>query len=234
VWSAANGKAAHPNARFTAPAKQCPTISPRLDDPLGVPISAIIFGGRRARVTPLVFQTRNWQHGVFVGATMGSETTAAATGAVGVLRRDPMAMLPFCGYNAADYLGHWLAMGRRLTHPPAIFNVNWFRTDTEGKFLWPGFGENLRVLLWIIQRCQNTGAAADTPIGLVPPPNAIQLGGVNLADGAMNELLNLDRTGWINEVAEQQKFFEQFGDRLPNELSEERSDLAARLSRSVG
>jgi phosphoenolpyruvate carboxykinase (GTP) len=234
VWSAANGKAAHPNARFTAPARQCPSISPRLDDPQGVPISAIIFGGRRARVAPLVFQSRNWQHGVFVGASMGSETTAAATGAVGVLRRDPMAMLPFCGYNMADYFRHWLAMGRKLKLPPPIFHVNWFRTDRDGNYLWPGFGENLRVLHWIIARSRNEGEATETPIGSVPTPSAISQDGLDLPSGAICELLHIDRTAWANEVTEQQTFFDQFGDRLPQELQVERTELAARLSRTVG
>jgi phosphoenolpyruvate carboxykinase (GTP) len=233
-WSATNGKAAHPNSRFTAPARQCPSISPRLDDPQGVPISAIIFGGRRARVAPLVFQSRNWQHGVFVGASMGSETTAAATGAVGVLRRDPMAMLPFCGYNMADYFRHWLAIGRRLKQPPPIFHVNWFRTDRDGNYLWPGFGENLRVLRWIIERSWNDGEGDETPIGTVPTPSAIPQDGLDLPSGAMHELLHIDRTAWTDEVSEQQTFFDQFGDRLPQELTRERDDLAVRLSQTVG
>jgi phosphoenolpyruvate carboxykinase (GTP) len=233
-WSAANGKAAHPNSRFTAPARQCPSISPRLDDPQGVPISAIIFGGRRARVAPLVFQSRNWQHGVFVGATMGSETTAAATGAVGVLRRDPMAMLPFCGYNMADYFRHWLAVGRQLKQPPSIFHVNWFRTDQDGNYLWPGFGENLRVVQWIIDRSRGAAAGDETPIGTVPTTNAISLEGLDLPAGALDQLLHVDRTAWANEVTEQQSLFDQFGDRLPHELESERTDLATRLGRTAG
>ena len=234
VWSAANGKAAHPNSRFTAPARQCPSISPRLDDPQGVPISAIIFGGRRARLAPLVFQSRNWQHGVFVGASMGSETTAAASGAVGVLRRDPMAMLPFCGYNMADYFRHWLAMGRKLKQPPPIFHVNWFRTDRDANYLWPGFGENLRVLQWIIERSRNAGTGDETPIGTVPTPSAIARDGLDMPSGAMHDLLHIDRTAWANEVIEQQTFFEQFGDRLPQELRDESRELTRRLSQTVG
>jgi phosphoenolpyruvate carboxykinase (GTP) len=228
-WRAEYGKAAHPNSRFTSPARQCPCISPRFDDPQGVPISAIVFGGRRARVAPLVFEARDWQHGVFVGATMGSETTAAATGAVGVLRRDPMAMLPFCGYNMGDYFGHWLAMGRKLSRPPAIFHVNWFRTDAAGRYLWPGFGENFRVLDWIIRRTRGDAPACETPIGNVPTSD-----GFNLAPEAVAELLTVDRAAWTTENAAQQEFLHRFGDRLPPELTEERVALGDRLARVVG
>jgi phosphoenolpyruvate carboxykinase (GTP) len=233
-WSAGNGKAAHPNSRFTAPARQCPSISPRLDDPLGVPISAIIFGGRRARVAPLVFQAQNWQHGVFVGATMGSETTAAATGAVGILRRDPMAMLPFCGYNMADYFAHWLAMGQRLAQPPAIFHVNWFRTDAAGNFLWPGFGENIRMLLWMIARVRDDAPGESTPIGILPNRSALNLEGVDLPTGAIDELLKVERAEWINELNEQRQFLGQFGERLPHEIWEESDKLSHRLGTTVG
>jgi len=213
------GKAAHPNSRFTAPARQCPSMSPRWEDPQGVPLSAIIFGGRRARVAPLVFQTRDFEHGVFVGATMGSETTAAATGQVGVVRRDPMAMLPFCGYNMADYFAHWLRVGRALPHPPAVFHVNWFRTGADGRFIWPGFGENLRVLLWMIDRVKGQAGGVETPIGLVPTPDSLNLEGLSLARAEVETLLCVDRDEWAAEVPEIRAFFDRFGARLPRELS---------------
>jgi phosphoenolpyruvate carboxykinase (GTP) len=213
------GKAAHPNSRFTASARQCPSMSRRWEDPQGVPLSAIIFGGRRARLTPLVFESRDWAHGVFVGATMGSETTAAATGQVGVVRRDPMAMLPFCGYNMGDYFVHWLEMGRRLARPPRIFHVNWFRTGDDGRFLWPGFGENLRVLMWMIDRVKGQAAAVETPIGLVPAPEALNVDGLGLGRAEVERLLRVDRDEWAAEVPEMRAFFDRFGDRLPPELS---------------
>jgi phosphoenolpyruvate carboxykinase (GTP) len=196
-----------------------------------VPISAIIFGGRRARVAPLVYQSFHWQHGVFVGASMASETTAAATGTVGVVRHDPMAMLPFCGYNMADYFRHWLAMGRSLPHPPAIFHVNWFRTDVQGKFLWPGFGQNVRVLKWILERVRGGGAAMETPIGLVPSPDGLERAGLDLPANTVEELLRIDRADWEQEIASQRQFFEQFGSRLPQQIREEHEALARRLSR---
>jgi phosphoenolpyruvate carboxykinase (GTP) len=212
------GKAAHPNSRFTASARQCPSMSPRWEDPQGVPISAIVFGGRRARVAPLVFQARDWEHGVFVGATMGSETTAAATGQVGVVRRDPMAMLPFCGYNMADYFAHWLAVGRSLARPPAIFHVNWFRAGADGRFLWPGFGDNLRVLLWMIDRVKGKAAAVETPVGLVPAAGALNADGLRVSRAELESLLDVRRDEWAAEVPEMRAFFERFGDRLPSEL----------------
>jgi phosphoenolpyruvate carboxykinase (GTP) len=234
LWSRGNSKAAHPNSRFTAPANQCPSISPKLDDPRGVPITAFIFGGRRARVAPLVYQAYNWQHGVFVGASMASETTAAATGAVGILRRDPMAMLPFCGYNMADYFKHWLAIGRTLPRPPAIFHVNWFRRDSSGNFLWPGFGENLRALLWIVSRVQDQAAGEYTPIGIVPKRQELNLEGLDLPQATVDELLRVDREEWGEELNAQRKFLRQFGDRLPYELDVELEGVSQRLSRTLG
>jgi phosphoenolpyruvate carboxykinase (GTP) len=224
------GKAAHPNSRFTAAASQCPTMSPRWEDPQGVPLSAIIFGGRRARVAPLVFQSRDWEHGVFVGATMGSETTAAATGQVGVVRRDPMAMLPFCGYNMADYFQHWLDMRTRLARPPAIFHVNWFRTGPDGRFLWPGFGQNLRVLLWMIDRVKGNGAAEETPIGLVPGEGGIDFEGLGLGRAEQAALLRVERDEWAAEVPEIRAFFDRFGDRIPDPLVRSLDTLAHQLT----
>jgi phosphoenolpyruvate carboxykinase (GTP) len=225
------GKAAHPNARFTVAARQCPSMSPRWEDPQGVPLSAIVFGGRRARVAPLVFQSRDFAHGVFVGATMGSETTAAAIGAVGVVRRDPMAMLPFCGYNMGDYFAHWLRLGREIARPPLVFHVNWFRTDAQGRFVWPGFGENLRVLRWIAARVNGRGAAVETPIGLVPAESALDWDGLDLAADEKRLLLDVDRAEWAGEVPEIRAFFERFGDRLPPELARSLATLEEDLSR---
>jgi phosphoenolpyruvate carboxykinase (GTP) len=222
-------KAAHPNSRFTVAARQCPSMSPRWEDAQGVPISAIVFGGRRARLAPLVFEARDWAHGVFVGATMGSETTAAATGKVGVVRRDPMAMLPFCGYNMADYFGHWLRMGTTVSRPPRIFHVNWFRQDEGGRYLWPGFGQNLRVLLWMIDRIAGRAQAAETPVGLVPRPQDLNLDGLALAPAALEALLRVDREEWAAEVPEIRAFFDRFGARLPRELSGELEALGKRL-----
>jgi len=229
-WDRA-GKAAHPNSRFTVAARQCPSMSPRWEDPAGVPLSAIVFGGRRARVAPLVFQSRDWAHGVFVGATMGSETTAAATGAVGVVRRDPMAMLPFCGYNMGDYFAHWLEMGQALSHPPAIFHVNWFRTGADGRFVWPGFGENLRVLLWMIDRVKGRGSAAETPIGLVPTDSSLDWDGLALSGPERQGLLGVDRAEWAAETPEIRAFFERFGGRLPAEMQRSLSALERDLTR---
>jgi len=225
------GKAAHPNSRFTVAARQCPSIAPRWDDPQGVPLSAVVFGGRRARLVPLAVQSRDWAHGVFAGATMGSETTAAATGAVGVVRRDPMAMLPFCGYNMGDYFAHWLRVGRAVARPPAIFHVNWFRTDAEGRFVWPGFGENLRVLLWIVERVKGRGGAAETPIGLVPTESSLEWDGLSLTAAERSLLLGVDRAEWAAEVPEIRAFFERFGGRLPAEMDRSLTALERDISR---
>jgi len=232
-WSHENGPAAHPNSRYTVPAKQSPSISPHWQDPAGVPISAIIFGGRRARLAPLVYESRNWQHGVYVGATMASETTAAATGAVGVTRRDPMAMIPFCGYNMADYFGHWLEMGRKMKNPPRIFHVNWFRKDANGRFLWPGYGENVRVLKWILDRIEGRAAAHETPIGFVPTPDSLTLDGLSISRSAIEELLRVDPGDWAEELTATGEFFAKFGDRLPAEIRDEHQALASRLQRST-
>ncbi len=229
TWQPGSGPAAHPNSRFTAPANQCPSISPHWEDPQGVPISAFIFGGRRARVAPLVYQSFDWSHGVFVGAGMASETTAAATGAVGVTRRDPMAMLPFCGYNMGDYWGHWLGMGQRMTKPPAIFHVNWFRKDNEGNFLWPGFGQNVRVLMWMLGRIRGTADARETPIGYVPTPDALDLDGLDLSSQTVERLLEVDTQDWKREWADQGQFFQQFGNHMPQALTEEHNALKERL-----
>jgi phosphoenolpyruvate carboxykinase (GTP) len=229
-WDPASGaKAAHPNSRFTAPASQCPVISPQWESPQGVPISAMLFGARRQRVVPLVYQSWNWQHGTFLGATLSSETTAAAAGKVGVIRRDPMAMVPFCGYNMAEYWGHWLEVGRRLSNPPKIFRVNWFRTGDDGKFLWPGFGENLRVLRWVLDRCQGRGEAQETVIGHVPTPKAIDRAGLDLSDDVMRQLLRVDRGEWSEAVNGQREYFDTLGDHLPREIREEREALARRV-----
>ena len=229
TWDSSKGPAAHPNARYTVPAKQSPSISPQWEAPEGVPISAFIFGGRRARVAPLVYESFDWQHGVFVGATMASETTAAATGDVGVTRRDPMAMLPFCGYNMADYFGHWLQMGKKIPKPPRIFHVNWFRKGADGKFLWPGYGENVRVLKWILERVEGRGAAKETPIGYVPAKNGLTLDGLKVSGEALNELLRVNPADWENELEDSKQFLVKFGARLPREIREEHGKLAKRF-----
>lgn len=223
-------KAAHPNSRFTAPAINCPCISSEFEAPNGVPISAIIFGGRRAATTPLVYQSRSWDNGVFVGSIMASETTAAAAGAVGVVRRDPMAMLPFCGYHMGDYFQHWIDMGKKIKVQPKIFNVNWFRTDSEGHFIWPGFGDNMRVLDWILKRCEETVDADETAIGYVPKPEDINLEGCGVDEETLKGLLNVDTETWKKEAEGIKEFYTKFGDRLPKELEEELSALESRLN----
>ncbi|MBE6948730.1 MAG: phosphoenolpyruvate carboxykinase (GTP) [Ruminococcaceae bacterium] len=229
-WDPADGsKGAHPNSRFTAPAKNCPCISSEFDNPQGVPIDAIVFGGRRAKTAPLVYQSRNWQHGVFVGSIMASETTAAATGAVGVVRRDPMAMLPFCGYHMGDYWQHWLNMGKLVKNPPKIFNVNWFRLDDEGHFIWPGFGDNMRVLQWIMARCYGEVDAVETAIGYVPNPDDINVEGLDISKAVLEDLLTVDKALWKEEVSGITEFYAKFGDKLPKELAEELETLKANL-----
>ncbi len=231
-WTPKDGeKAANPNARFTAPASQCPVISPHWEDPRGVPLSAILFGGRRAKLAPLVYESFDWQHGSYVGATMASETTAAATGAVGVVRRDPMAMRPFCGYNMARYFRHWLDMGKKIASPPKIFHVNWFRQDEDGEFLWPGYGENLRVLEWVLKRCNGGAGAVETPIGFVPEEGALNLDGLDISDEAVDKLLEVRADDWVAELDGMQKFFDQFGYELPEEMLEEQQALKSRLGR---
>jgi len=232
-WSSGRTPAAHPNARYTVPALQSPSISSHWEDPQGQPISALIFGGRRARLAPLVYESRNWQHGVFVGATMASETTAAATGAVGVTRRDPMAMLPFCGYNMGDYFSHWLEMGSKLKNPPKVFHVNWFRRDAEGKFLWPGYGENVRVLKWMLDRIEGRAGASETPIGCVPTPSSLALDGLSVSRDTLNQLLAVNPGDWGEEEQSVANFFKKFGDRLPAAIRDEQKSLASRLSRSA-
>ena len=228
--SSATEKAAHPNSRFTAPAKNCPCVSPKFDDPEGVPISAMIFGGRRAKTAPLVYQSRDWKHGVFVGSTMASETTAAAAGAVGVVRRDPMAMLPFCGYHMADYFQHWLDMGEKLgDKAPKIFNVNWFRTDDEGHFIWPGFGDNMRVLMWILGRCAGEADAVETAIGYEPKPEDINIEGLDITKETVADLLSVDKELWKTEAEGIREFYQKFGEKLPKELMAELEKLEKNL-----
>lgn len=231
-WSPESGTpAAHPNSRFTTPAVQNPALSSHWEDPRGVPLSAILFGGRRASTVPLVYQAFDWQHGVYMGATMASETTAAATGAVGVVRHDPMAMLPFVGYNMADYWGHWLDMGRRASDPPAIFQVNWFRRDAEGRFIWPGFGQNMRVLRWIYARVRGKpdGHSRETPIGIVPTPEAIGASEIDLSREQAEALLTVDRDVWLRETEDSASFLAQFGDRIRPEIGQQHEALVSRL-----
>jgi len=224
-------KAAHPNSRFAVPMRNNPVLDSDVEKGEGVPISAIIFGGRRSDTMPLVFQAYDWEHGVYAGATMASETTAAATGAVGQVRRDPMAMLPFCGYNMGQYFKHWLKIGPKLKNPPLIFHVNWFRKGADGKFLWPGFGDNMRVLKWMIDRCEGRGAATETPIGYVPRPQDLDTEGMqDVGNGTMEELLSVKADEWRKELEGQQKFFETLQPDLPPELTAQRDKVAARFS----
>jgi phosphoenolpyruvate carboxykinase (GTP) len=233
-WTpASTEKAAHPNSRFTTPATQCATLSPEFDNPDGVPIDAILFGARRQRRIPLVFEARDWQHGTFLGATLSSETTAAATGKVGVLRRDPMAMWPFCGYNMGDYFQHWLDVGATLARPPKVFRVNWFRTGESGRFLWPGFGDNLRVLKWILERCEGRGQVVDTAIGGVPTIDAIDRTGLTMASADMDQLLKVDPAEWVEAIAGQEELMHMFGSRMPKALRTEHEELARRINASI-
>ena len=231
-WTPTSGrKAAHPNARFTAQAKQCPVIAPEWEDPKGVPIDAILFGGRRAGIVPLVTEAFNWQHGTFLGATASSETTAATTGTVGQLRRDPMAMLPFCGYHMGDYFAHWLKIGAQFepSKLPKIYYVNWFRQDENGKFLWPGYGENSRVLKWIFERCDGKAHAVDTPIGRLPAPADLDTHGLNILTADIAKLLSVDIEGWLAEAPLIKEHFAQFGSHLPEGLNREVAGLVQRL-----
>jgi phosphoenolpyruvate carboxykinase (GTP) len=231
-WTPASGrKAAHPNARFTAPAKQSPSIAPEWEDPKGVPIDAILFGGRRAGIVPLVTESFNWQHGTFLGATASSETTAAITGKVGQLRRDPMAMLPFCGYHMGDYFAHWLKIGSQSqpSKLPKIFYVNWFRQDENGKLIWPGYGENSRILKWVFERCEGKARAVDTPIGRVPGPADLDTNGLDIPAASLEKLLSVDIEGWLAEIPRIKEHFAKFGSRLPEGLNREVADLEKRL-----
>lgn len=226
-------KGAHPNSRFTAPATNCPCISKEWESPEGVPLSAIIFGGRRAKTAPLVYQSRSWQHGVFVGSTLASETTAAAAGKIGVVRRDPMAMLPFCGYNMGDYFEHWLGMGKKMSNPPKIFHVNWFRTDDNGEFMWPGYGENFRVLEWIIDRCENKVDADIAEIGYLPRIEDINTEGLDVTDEVLQDLLTIDIDSWLDDVKSIEEFYKKIGETLPKQLRDELNALKCNLANSI-
>jgi len=231
-YDSKNGPAAHPNSRFTVAATQNPSYAEAAHDPRGVPISALIFGGRRRELAPLVYEARDWAHGVLVAASVASETTAAATGEVGVVRRDPMAMKPFAGYNYGDYFAHWLEMGKKLKQPPRIFHVNWFRQSASGEFLWPGFGDNLRVLAWILERCNGRNGAQETAIGHLPHISDLNLNGVDVKSDALKELTSVPTAAWQREVTEFRKYLEEFGDRMPAEMFAQLDGVAQRLARS--
>jgi phosphoenolpyruvate carboxykinase (GTP) len=229
-WTPQTGTpAAHPNSRFCVPAEQNACVSPMMDEPAGVPISAFVFGGRRAKLAPLVYEARDWSHGVYLGASMASETTAAAAGKVGVVRRDPMAMRPFCGYNMADYFAHWLEMGRDKPGMPKVFHVNWFRQNDAGKFLWPGFGENLRVLRWMHDRIHGTAKGRETPLGIFPAEGEIDTEGLSLSAGAMDALFAIDRDEWLSDLGDQETFFQSFEGRIPEELWSHQRALRAAI-----
>jgi phosphoenolpyruvate carboxykinase (GTP) len=231
-WTPGAAPAAHPNSRFTTPCNQCPSIAPNWEDPQGVPLSGFIFGSRRTNVIPMVFESFGWQHGVFLGAAMSTETTAAITGQVGVVRRDPMAMIPFCGYNMGSYFAHWLAMGPRLANPPKIFRVNWFRRDAEGRFLWPGYGENARILKWMVDRIHGRGKAVETPLGFIPTADALDLTGLDIDRRRVERALAWDRDEWLDALADLSVFFTPFGRRLPGQIRQELELMVHRLKGS--
>ena len=224
AWQPGSGPAAHPNSRFTVPVSQCPSVSPHWEDPQGVPISGLIFGSRRTHVVPLVFEALDWNHGVFLGSAMSTETTAAITGQVGVVRRDPMAMIPFCGYNMADYFAHWLSMQPRLSKPPRLFRVNWFRKDADGAFLWPGYGDNVRVLKWMVERIRGGGQARETPVGYVPADGALDLSGLDVSAARLREALRCDAGEWLTALQDLEDFYGSFGSRLPATIGRQLSE----------